>query len=171
MQTIENNLNHITEELHSMENLLPPIHHDQTQLLPLRSPSTHRLPTSNSKLRETLFRIARPFDQQFSLNVAFQHQIFEIEYFPNEDLEERFNDLYRINKNVLQFFLLESELPDEDERNYLSQMTSLSSDLINERIPLAKRIDSYNSCVKAIKYFQPIISFHVQRTDLIDTVF
>lgn len=168
MQTIDNNLNHINQELHSMETILPSI---PDRPLPLRSTSTNRLNTSSNKLRETLFRIARPLDQQFSLNVAFNHQIFDVNHFPHEDIQERFVDLYRITKNIHQFFLMESELPDEHERTYLSRINSFSMDLLNQQIPLMQRIDIYHDCVRAVMYFQPIIYSHVQRTDLIDVVY
>lgn len=168
LQTIDDNLNQITGELHSMENILPSTSNRET---PVRSTSTNQSRISAIKLRETRFRIARPIDQQFSLNIRFYHQIFDLDQHPNEDFEERLHDLYRITKNVIQFFLLESELPNENERISLDRTNSLSADLINDQIPSTKRIEIYNYCVQIIQHFQPMIYSHVQRTDLIDTVY
>lgn len=168
MQTIDNNLNQINGELHTMQSILPSTSDRDT---PLRSISTNQSRISTIKLRETLFRIARPMDQQFSLNIRFQHQVFDVDQYPNEDFEDRLHDLYRITKNVIQFFLLESQLPNENERISLDEVNSLSTDLINSQISWIKRIEIYNYCVKIIQHFQPIIYSHVQRTDLIDTVY
>ena len=52
--------------------------------------SPMKLPSSKAKMRETLYRIARPFDQQFSLNVCFDHQWITSEIFHkiyNDDFE------------------------------------------------------------------------------------
>ena len=164
MQQIEHDLNHINQELHSMEIILP--------IIP--KPNTN-IKTSNSKMRDTLFRIARPFDQQFALNIRFNHQSID----PNrlnddeeEEIEERFEDLYRITKNVIQFFILESEILDDKSRILLTEADNLSVDLLQiDHLSFSKRIEIYNYCLQIIEYFQPIIRYYVQRTDLIDTIY
>jgi hypothetical protein len=164
IQTIENDLNHINEELHSMETILPNNH----------NPTIKFKSTSNNKMRDTLYRIARPFDQQFSLNIRFNHQFIDNDQInddDDDDIEERFQDLYRITKNVIQFFILESEISDEKNRVLLTEVENLSPDLIQTHISLYKRIEIYNYCLQIIEYFQPIIRYYVQRTDLIDTIF
>ena len=164
MQTIENDINHINHELHSMETIIPP--------LPNNHNPTVKLKSTKSKMRDTLYRIARPFDQQFSLNIRFDHQCIDINQLDyDDDIEERFQDLYRITKNVIQFFILESEIPDEKNRVLLTEAENHLPDLIQTDISLQKRIDIYNYCLQIIEYFQPTIRSYVQRTDLIETIY
>ncbi|CAM4794896.1 unnamed protein product, partial [Rotaria magnacalcarata] len=136
---------------------------------------TTKVKSSNNKMRDTLYRIARPFDQQFSLNVRFNHKIITNETF-NEinddgDIEERFQDLHRITKHVIEFFILEYEVLDENSRDILDQARNSSANLIEATISLENRIEIYNYCLQAIEYFQPIIRCSLQRTDLIDITY
>jgi hypothetical protein len=156
MQDIEQELKTINQELHSMETILP----------------SNKVKSSNSKMRETCYRIARPFDQQFSLNIRFNHQYIDNDIINNEnnDIEERFQDLHRITKNVIQFFSLESEIADEQNRQLLNETQQILPDLI-KNIPLNKRIEGYNYCCQIVEYFQPMIRSYVERTDSIDTIY
>jgi hypothetical protein len=164
MQTIANGIDHINHELHTMETIIPPLPNDHHPTIKFKS--------TNNKMRDTLYRIARPFDQQFSLNIRFNHQVIDIDQLDLDDeIEERFQDLYRITKNVIQFFILESEIPDEKNRVLLTEAENLSPDLIQTDISLHKRIEIYNYCLQIIEYLQPLIRYYVQRTDLIDTIF
>jgi hypothetical protein len=165
IQEIENGLNHIDQELNSMETILPPPPPPTND-----HNSTMKIKSTSNKMRDTLYRIARPFDQQFSLNIRFNHQFIDNNQF-TDDIEERFQDLYRITKNVIQFFILESEIPDEKNRVLLNEAENLSPDLIQTNISLHQRIEIYNYCLQIIEYFQPMIRYYVQRTDLIDTIF
>jgi len=163
IQEIEEKLNTVDQELHSMETIIPTTNDNN---------NSKKLKSSNNKMRETLYRIARPFDQQFSLNICFNHQFIDNNQFnDDDDIEERFQDLYRITKNVIQFFILESEISDEQNRNLLNETENIFSDLIENNISIYRRIEIYNYCLQIIEYFQPIIRCYVQRTDLIDTLY
>jgi hypothetical protein len=166
IQEIEQDLENLNEKLYSMETILP----STNQLS-----SSRKLKSSNNKMRDTLYRIARPFDQQFSLNIRFNHQNLDDNNILNndddDDIEERFQDLHRIAKNVIQFFILESEISDEKNRDLLNEIENILPDLIQNNISLDKRIQIYNYCLQIIEYFQPIIRYYVQRTDLIDTIY
>ncbi len=161
MQEIEQELNNLGQQLHSMETILPTTNDNISK----------KLKSSNNKMRETRYRIARPFDQQFSLNIRFNHEFIDNNQFNDDDIEERFQDLYRITKNVIQFFILESEISDEKNRNLLNETENIFSDLIENNISIYRRIEIYNYCLQIIEYFQPIIRCYVQRTDLIDTLY
>jgi hypothetical protein len=167
MQTIEKELTTLDEELHSMGTILPSTIDNNSSF----HSSPMKFKSSNNKMRETLYRIARPFDQQFSLNVRFNHQCIDNEIPNDDDIEERFQDLYRITKNVIQFFTLESEISDEKNQDLLDKTINVLPDLIVNNISLNKRIEIYNYCLQIIEYFQPTIRYHVQRTDLIDTIY
>lgn len=165
IQEIDNQLNNINHELNSMKTIFPLNNDNDT---------TIRLKSSNNKMRETLYRIARPFDQQFSLNICFNHQIITNDNDINnddDDIEEKFQDLHRITKNVIQFFILESEISDENNRNLLNETEIILPDLIDNHISIDKRIEIYNHCLQIIEYFQPSIRYYVQRMDLIDTIY
>jgi hypothetical protein len=164
MQQIEQELNNLSQELHSMETILPSTIDDN---LPPRPTST-KFKSSNNKMRETRYRIARPFDQQFSLNIRFNHQFIDNNLLNDDDIEERFQDLFRITKNVIQFLTLESEITDE---KLLNETINILPDLIENNISLDKRIETYNYCLQIIEYFQPTIRSYVQRTDLLDTIY
>ncbi len=161
MQEIEQELNNLGQQLHSMETILPTTNDNISK----------KLKSSNNKMRETRYRIARPFDQQFSLNIRFNHEFIDNNQFNDDDIEERFQDLYRITKNVIQFFILESEISDEKNRNLLNETENIFSDLIENNISIYRRIEIYNYCLQIIEYFQPIIRCYVQRTDLIDNLY
>jgi len=170
MQDIEQELKNLNQELHSMETILPSTIDNNS---PIQSPPI-KYKSSNNKMRETLYRIARPFDQQFALNIRFNHQLINNNNNNNDDdddIEERFQDLYRIAKNVIQFFILESEISDENDRNLLNETENILPDLIQNHISLDKRTEIYNYCLQIIEYFQPIIRCYVQRTDFIDTLY
>lgn len=165
LHQLNEELSTIGQELTTMETILPSANKEN-----LRAKSK----LSNMKMRDTLFRIARPFDQQFALNIRFNHQLLAKETLLNEDedeIEERFSDLGRILKNILQFFLLESDLSDEKNRYLLNQADAILPELVDHQQLLTTRIDIYNYCLEIIEYFQPIIRSYVQRTDLIDTIY
>lgn len=167
IQEVDDELNNINQELHSMETILPStMENNSTIQIPKK-----KLKSSSNKMRETLYRIARPFDQQFSLSICFNHQIITNNDDDDDDIEERFQDLHRITKNVLQFFILEPEISDEDNRNILNDTNNILPNLIQPRLSLSERIEIYNHCLQIIEYFLPIIRYYVQRTDLIDTIY
>ncbi|CAF0783856.1 unnamed protein product [Rotaria sordida] len=172
IQDIEQKLKTTNEKLYSMEKIFPSTinNHLIYQTSPLLS-SKIEIKSSNKKMRETLYRIARPIDQQFSLDICFKHQFLTNEIFNdinNDDIEELFQDLYRIIRNVIEFFTVESEILDENNHNLINQARNISLNLIEINIPLKKRIETYNDCLQIIEYFQPIIRYCLQRTDLID---
>ena len=167
MQTIDQKLKTINQELHTMETILP----SSTDNHSTHNSSSIKSKSSNNKMRDTLYRIARPFDQQFSLNIRFNHQLITDEILNDDDIEERFQDLHRITKNVIQFFTLESEISNDEHRNLLDKVIKISPDLITNNISLNERIEIYNYCLQIIEYFQPTIRYHIQRTDLIDTIY
>ena len=166
IHTIDQERNIIQQELDTMESILPS---------PIDQNFTRKSKGSNNKMRETLYRLARPFDQQFSLNIRFNHQLIDRNLFNTtneEDIEERFQDLYRITKNVLQFFVLEPEILDKTNRDLLTKAENLLPTLIETHPQsLDQRIENYNYCLQIIEYFQPNIRYYVQRTDLIDTIY
>jgi hypothetical protein len=166
IQEVEQTLENINHELHSMETILPSTT-DNNPSIQLTSP---KLKSSKNKMRETLYRIARPFDQQFSLHICFNHQYLDKNIFPDDEIEERFQDLHRITKNVIQFFILEPETIDEENRDLLNKAESYLPDLLQNEISFHQRIEIYNYCLQIIEYFQPIIRYYVQRTDLMDII-
>ncbi|CAF3519690.1 unnamed protein product [Rotaria socialis] len=172
-------------EIHNIEQELETTNHKILSVARIHSPTignhvtqsllTTKVKSSNNKMRDTLYRIARPFDQQFSLNVRFNHQIITNETF-NEinddgDIEERFQDLHRITKHVIEFFILEYEVLDENSRDIFDKARDILSNLIETNISLENRIEIYNYCLQAIEYFQPIIRCSLQRTDSIDIIY
>ncbi|CAF0853697.1 unnamed protein product [Adineta ricciae] len=168
----ENEIQEISQELDDIENkchINKPMPSSST--VARSSSSTSNFQVSNRKMRETLFRIARPFDQQFSLNIRFNHRLITDDTMIDDDIEECFQDLYRITRNVVHFFTLESEISDEENRGLFQEADYLSSGLIDHQIPLHKRIETYNSCLQIIEHFQPILRSYVQRTDLLDTIY
>ncbi|CAF3645311.1 unnamed protein product [Adineta steineri] len=169
IQEIEDKLNHLHQEMHSMNSTVPsPIDHNMN-LKPISSST--KIKSSNNKMRETRYRIARPFDQQFSLNIRFHHQNIDIHTIDPDDIEDRFQDLYRITKNVIQFFKLESDISDEQDRLLLQEANNNLPNLISNNISLDERIGIYNYCLGIIETFQPTIRSYVQRTDLLDTIY
>ncbi|CAF0791607.1 unnamed protein product [Adineta steineri] len=169
IQEIEDKLNHLHQEMHSMNSTVPsPIDHNMN-LKPISSST--KIKSSNNKMRETRYRIARPFDQQFSLNIRFHHQNIDIHTVDPDDIEDRFQDLYRITKNVIQFFKLESDISDEQDRILLQEANNNLPNLISNNISLDERIGIYNYCLGIIETFQPTIRSYVQRTDLLDTIY
>ncbi|CAF1617834.1 unnamed protein product [Rotaria sp. Silwood1] len=171
IQDIEQELKTTNEKLYSMEKIFPSTVNNH--LTHRSSPSTpiSKRKSSNNKMRETLYRIARPFDQQFSLNICFNHQFITNEIFNdinNDDIEERFQDLNRITKNVIEFFILESEILDENNRELINQVRNISLNITDNNISLEKHIENYNYCLQIIEHFQPIIKYCLQRTDSID---
>ncbi|CAF3306994.1 unnamed protein product [Rotaria sp. Silwood2] len=171
IQDIEQELKTTNEKLYSMEKIFPSTTNNHLTYRSSSSTSITKIKSSNNKMRETLYRIARPFDQQFSLNICFNHQYITNDIFNdinNDDIEERFQDLYRITKNVIEFCILESEILDENNRDLINEARNISLNLIENNISLEKRIEIYNYCFQVIEYFQPIIKCCLQRTDLID---
>lgn len=169
-QDIEQGLKTTNEVLHSLDRIHPSTIHNNVTY----SSSRKKVKSSNSKMRETLYRIARPFDKQFSLNCRFNHQVITDETFNDindEEIEERFKDLYRITKNVMDFFILESEMLNDNKRGLIDEARSISSNLLQSNTPCIDRVNTYNDCLQVVEYFQPIIRCSLQRTDLIDTIY
>lgn len=163
LSQVDNKLQTMNQELTTIKHIHPSIanHHQQQQI-------TSKL--SKKKMRDTLLRIARPFDQQFSLNICFNHQMLTDEQIDDE-IDERFLDLGRIMKNIRQFFLLESDLFTSEHKRLVEQANDILPDLTNNHYLLADRIHIYNYCLEIIENLQPIIRSYVQQTDLIDTIY
>ncbi|UJR30989.1 hypothetical protein I4U23_018500 [Adineta vaga] len=172
MQDIDRELNNLHEKIHIKEPILSSMINDDSNAI-LRSASSlsSNVKISNKKMRETRFRIARPFDQQFSLNTCFNHQLILDDTMIDDEIEERLQDLHRITKNIIHYLTLESDISDEHHRGLFNQAIHQSPDLIDQQIPLDKRIDIYNYCFQFIEYCQPIIQSYVQRTNLLDTIY
>ena len=128
--------------------------------------------SSKTKLRETLLRLARPFDRHFGLNICFDHQPLNESHgnIDLDELDECFRDLHRITDNVLQFFRLERDTLHPDDRAFFDQLTNILPELIDGENNLHRRIDVYNYCFNVIESCQPVIRGYIQRTDLIDSI-
>lgn len=171
MRHIDGQLQHIDQGLHTIDDILRP------NFAPASSPSSIRpnlsiqKKSSRAKLRETLLRLARPFDQNFGLNVCFHHQPMDLSVITNdhEDLEERFQDLYRIADNVLKFFSWERDLLHLDDQRFFDHLASVLPDLINADT-WQRRIETYNYCLSVVEFCQPFIRTYIERTDLIDAI-
>ena len=168
MQEIGECLKKTNEKLHSARTILSTMDNHSIQLS-----SSTRCKLSNNKMRETLYRIARPIDQQFSLTVCFNHQHIVSNTVDDmndddsdDDVKQRCHDLNRITNNVINFLTLESEMLDQKNQSLLTDIRNIAPGLIAMDLSLEKRIEIYNYCLYIIEYFQPYIEHCIQRTNL-----
>lgn len=168
MQDIEHQLNKLNGEIHTVSGIQPVVSHTRSSAL---RPAPSGVKTSSKKMRQTLYQIARPFDQQFSLKICFDHQPISDDHLAGaNDLDERFEDLHRVARNVTQFFALESHICDESQRELLLQVSDHSGTLSDPGVTLDRRAEVYNYCLEVIEHFLPMIQSYVQRTDLLDAI-
>jgi len=166
VENVEHQIEEIDEKLKNIHEILRP-----TSIEFSSSPTPMPNKSSKTKLRQTLLRLARPFDRHFGLKVCFDHQQIDLAKFDNDfdDLEEFFRDLHRITDNVLQFFRLEREILHPDDRKFFDDLTNFLPELI-EGENWTRRIEIYNYCLNVVQQCQPIIRGYIQRTDLIDSI-
>ena len=126
---------------------------------------------SKAKLRETLLRLARPFDRHFGLNVCFPHQPLNGSHLNGDmdELDECLRDLHRITDNVLQFFRLERDILHPEDRIFFDHLTKILPELIDSD-SWPRRIEVYNHCLAVIELCHPTIRGYIQRIDLIDSI-
>ena len=140
MQEIEENLKKTNQELHSTQTILSMMNNHSTYLS-----SSTRCKLSNNKMRETLYRIAHPFDQQFSLTLRFNHEFINSNTLDdmndddnNNDVTQRFQDLNRITKNVISFFIFQPSMLDQNDEDLLTKTRIIAPDLIAMDLSLEK---------------------------------
>ena len=124
-------------------------------------------PMAREKMRQTLLRIARPFDRDFGLDVCFTHRPISMSQLHTiEDLDECFQDLQRITKNVSCFFRIEYEMINENDQMVL-RSTEAVLDEMAEGSPMERRVEVYNHCLSIVQCLEPHIRSYVKQTEIL----
>lgn len=119
--------------------------------------------SARAKMRETRFRIARPFDKEFGLTTCFEHQhIVPSDMHGVDEIEERFIDLARIMLNIIKFSKVENFIEDTEDQKIIDEAESLLPRL-KQNESLEESVELYNHFLTIIQWFQPIIKQYFER--------
>ena len=164
--TIDESLNGLDQKLQSLESIVPTTGPNRNG----ETPASKSTKSSNQKMRETLTRIASPFDRQFGLKTCFDHFFVPDGAAEQDgDFKERFDDLCRIALNVLGLFHLEPDLIHENDRPVVNETLETIRDLMMN-IAAYDPVSVYNYCLQEIEGFQPAIRSYFHEIDSIDII-
>ncbi|CAF0992819.1 unnamed protein product [Didymodactylos carnosus] len=119
--------------------------------------------------RQTLLKIARPYDRSFSLNLLFNHFLMDEtndDVLKNNIIQEKFDDIIRITENILNLLNIEGYMSELKTELFQKIINSISL-LIDNNADIKLRLISYNDCIKFIQLMEPSIKSIVNKIDSI----